>query len=185
MVSLARTPPNNGGNEPSLPPENPEINPKTLAASFTTLLALGGLLFAIGTSEPGTFVTNKAHKKLLYIVGFSLGVIFYGLVFLSARLKYPLYIWAALSVTWVTFWFGVNQDVHHKNDFIKMVLIINSILAALFFLKTLFHVGMSESLQFLKNNLFFGVQQKVFSASSRKLSHGLAFSRWLRKPFGT
>lgn len=107
-------------------------------------------------------MSNKAHKKLLYIVGFSLGVIFYGLVFLSARLKYPLYIWVALSVTWVTFWFGLNQDVHHKNDFIKMVLIINSILADLFFLKTLFHVGMSESLQFLKKNLSFWGPTKGF-----------------------
>ncbi|KAM1303924.1 hypothetical protein ACFX2F_021669 [Malus domestica] len=166
MASLATIPPNTRGNEPPLPP--PEINPKTLAASFITLLAFGGLLFAIGTSEPGTFVSNKAHKTLLYIVGFSLGAIFYGLVFLSSRLKYPLYIWAALSVTWVTFWFGVNQDVHPKKDFVKMVLIINSILAALFFLKTLFHVGVSESLQFLKKNLFFLGSNKWFSQLHRE-----------------
>ncbi|TQD77935.1 hypothetical protein C1H46_036468 [Malus baccata] len=125
MASLATIPPNIRGNEPP-----PEINPKTLAASFTTLLALGGLLFVIGTSEPDTFVSDKTHKTLLYIVGFSLGAIFYGLIFLSARLKYPRYIWAALSVAWVTFWFGVNQDVHPKKDFVKMMLIINSILAA-------------------------------------------------------
>ncbi|KAM1082924.1 hypothetical protein ACFX19_021802 [Malus domestica] len=77
---MATTPSNTGANRSSISPENPEMNPKTLAASFTTLLALGGLLFAISTSAQVTFVHSKAHKKLVWIVGF----IFYRLVFLSA-----------------------------------------------------------------------------------------------------
>lgn len=69
-----------------------------MATSFTTLLALVDLLFAIFTSNPETFVNSDAHKKLVWLL------IFHRVQFLWSHLfvcevEVPLYIWVGLFLT--------------------------------------------------------------------------------------